>query len=97
MPMIAEKHDALSKAKEDSVGSLLNDLQSVTMDLFKESSKLNSHADLLFGGTPSAGEKPDEQVAAAQTVIQKLRDLRRQLRDVNSKLYETGNRFDDQF
>ena len=88
---------AAEKIKEDSIDSILKDIQALTGEMFKTASRLDSHADRLLGGKPSDEGSGEKDEPAAQTVIQRLRDLKRQLKRVHSNLLETANRLDGQF
>ena len=85
-----------AEIKADNIGSLLGDISVVISELYKDAARLDSHADNLLGSIPAAAGTNDEKVGAA-TVIQKLRDAKRELRNLHERLADTANRLDNQF
>jgi hypothetical protein len=83
--------NSIEKAPE-SIASLLAEIQNSVTMTFKTSQELSNHADKLLGAVPAPANAQGKEHPQAQTVIQTLRDILRQIRAVNDELYGTQTR-----
>lgn len=82
---------AQTDPKPETIDSILSNIQD-SVDLYsKHANELANCVDKFVGSRPTAQGKAQEK-SAAVTVIQRLRDLRRQLDDNNVFLYESQKR-----
>lgn len=96
--MLAENNRELRPhtAHEDTIGSLLDDLQQSVTALNAEADAFERQTDKLLGGSPANAAKQGGEQAAPATVIQALRDLRRQFQAVHDRLHGTVIRLEGQ-